>query len=342
MLKLQKQRGSPNWYARGTQLGVFVYKSLGTSDKRQAERLLAKLQNEIYEGKTRSSNTAAEGFSAAALRYMEAGAERRFLAPLLSHFGDTPFDKIDQQAIDRAAVSLYPKGSNGTRNRQVYTPVSAILKFSGGTFSVRHLKVRPGVVRWLEPHEAANLLTACALHLRPLVMFMLYTGARAGEAVWLDWRCVDLQRAHVSFPKTKSGYPRSVPLHRDLVVALANLPHREGEVFRKPDGKAYKRPVGDFDTSAGSRITTAFRGALRRSGIKNFRVHDLRHTWATWHYAARRDLVALQTLGGWRSLAMVTRYPHASSERHLESINALPAFGEITVESKLKPKKSFL
>ena len=55
-------------------------------------------------------------------------------------------------------------------------------------------------------------------------MFMLYTGAKAGEALWLDWKCVDLNRAHVSFPKTKNGDPRGVPLHRDLIVELANLP----------------------------------------------------------------------------------------------------------------------
>jgi integrase len=109
-------------------------------------------------------------------------------------------------------------------------------------------------------------------------MFLLYTGARAGEALWLDWRCVDLARAHVSFHKTKNGTPRGVPLHRDIVAELANLPHRDGEVFRRPDGKPYGRPRGDYDLSAGSKIGTAFQGALKRAGIENFRVHDCRHT----------------------------------------------------------------
>jgi integrase len=40
-------------------------------------------------------------------------------------------------------------------------------------------------------------------HMRPLVMFMLYTGARVGETLWLEWRCIDLNRAHVQFEKTK-------------------------------------------------------------------------------------------------------------------------------------------
>jgi integrase len=340
MLKLSKRQGSQYWYVRGTQLGVAVYQSLGTRDRGQAERLLAKLQNEIFEGQARGHVRVSEGFAAAALNYMEGGGERRFIAPLLRHFAETPIDQIDQQAIDRAAVSLYPNGSAGTRNRQVYTPVSAILKFAGEKLDVRRLKTPPGVVRWLEPDQAANLIAACSPHLRPLVMFLLYTGARAGEALWLDWRCVDLARAHVSFPRTKNGHPRGVPLHRDLVAELANLPHREGEVFRRPDGEPYMQPRGDGDVSAGSKIGTAFQGALRRAGIKNFRVHDLRHTWATWHFGAHHDLVALQTLGGWRTLSMVTRYAHASSENYRAAINALPSFGEISVQSKDKEKKA--
>jgi len=183
MLKLSKRRDSPNWYARGTFRGVTVDQSLGTSDRWQAETLLSKLQNEIFERQTNGSARVAEGFAGAALRYMESGRERRFVEPLLRHFGDLPIEQIDQQAIDRAATALYPNGSAGTRNRQVYTPVSAILKFAGVTRDVRRLKAR-GVVRWLTPQEAKRLIAACSPHLRPLVMFLLYTGVRAGEALF--------------------------------------------------------------------------------------------------------------------------------------------------------------
>jgi integrase len=74
---------------------------------------------------------------------------------------------------------------------------------------------------------------------------MLYTGARCGEALWLDWRNVDLQRRQVMFENTKNGDSRGVPLNQRVVAELANLPHREGEVFRRPDGFAYERPDDD-------------------------------------------------------------------------------------------------
>jgi integrase len=143
----------------------------------------------------------------------------------------------------------------------------------------------------------------------------------------------------VTFPKTKNGEPRGVPLHPRAVAALARIEGREGEVFRRPDGAPYERPKGAEDHSAGSRISTAFAGAARRAGIDNFSPHDCRHTWATWHYQANRDLGALQRLGGWKSVRMVMRYAHVNVAELHHTINALPGgkFGDAQ-ERKAKIK----
>lgn len=60
--------------------------------------------------------------------------------------------------------------------------------------------------------------------------------------------------------------------------------------------------------------TKAWRQALQRAGIKNFRWHDLRHTWASWHIQAGTPAAVLQELGGWASHEMVRRYAHLSAE----------------------------
>jgi integrase len=287
MLKLTKRKNSPNWFARGTFLGVYVEQSTGTSNRAQAEILKGKLERDIFEQQIRGPVRVAEGFASAALKYMDSGGERRFLAPLLRHFGDVPIDQIDQQAIDQAATKLYPKCTPATRARCVHGRISAILRFAGITLNIRRPKTPPGVVRWLTHEEANRLIDACAPHLRPLVMFLLYTGARLGEALWLDWRCIDLARGHVSFPKTKNGHPRGVPLHRDLVTELANLPHRDGSVFRRPDGKPYN-PRGE----RGGQIKTAFQGAVKRAGLNNFRVHDCRLGNVAFCNSSRLDSAA--------------------------------------------------
>src|SRR6516165_12080708 len=80
------------------------------------------------------------------------------------------------------------------------------------------------------------------------------------------------------------------------------------------------RPKSSLNPST----VVAFAAACRRAGIKNFTPHCCRHTWATWHYAKNRDLLALQRLGGWKSLAMVTRYAHVNVGELAQTIDNLP------------------
>ena len=179
-------------------------------------------------------------------------------------------------------------------------------------------------MRWIKLDEADRLIAASGPALRPLVVFLLYTGARVGEALWLDWRYASLASAHVTFPKAKNGEARGVPLHPRAIAALANLSHREGEIFRRPDAEPYARPRRADDTSAGTRIKKAFSAAVKRAGLGDFTPHDCRHTWATWHYAANRDLGALQKLGGWKSVSMVMRYAHVNVGELAHTISRLP------------------
>jgi integrase len=157
------------------------------------------------------------------------------------------------------------------------------------------------------------------------VIFLLYTGARLSEALYIDWRAIDLSRAHVTFEQTKNGEARGVPLHPVAVAALANLPHRDGAVFRRHDGHPYE-PKDD----GGGQIKTGFRAACRRAGIIDFRPHDCRHTWATWHYAANRDPRALMELGGWKSEKMVWRYAHINKDHLASGISSLPSLNNVT------------
>ena len=203
---------------------------------------------------------------------------------------------------------------------QRYSPISAVLKHAARRGWCAEFKIeRPAGhdserVRWLTFEEAERLIAACAAHMRPLVVFLLYTGARVGEALWLDWRDVSLDRAHVQFIDTKNDTSRGVPLHRRVVAELRAMTHSTGCVFRKLDGSTYAFLNEDnpHDRSAGTRIKTGFRGAVRRARLTDFHPHDCRHTWATWHYAANRDLGALMKLGGWSSIDMVMRYAHTN------------------------------
>ncbi|HET7019202.1 MAG TPA: site-specific integrase [Xanthobacteraceae bacterium] len=175
------------------------------------------------------------------------------------------------------------------------------------------------------------MIDACSPHLRPLVLLLLGTGARLSEALSLEWRDLDLANAHVVFLNTKNGEPRGVPLHARVVNELRQLRHRQGRVFRTNAGLPYAEKE-----SGGGQIKTAFKGACRRAGIADFTPHDCRHTWATWHYAANRDLIALMKLGGWKSERMVLRYAHVNVSQLAPSIDA----GLVAWSTKSAPSES--
>jgi integrase len=338
MLRLVRRRKSPNWIIRGTLRGIRVEESAGTANRHFAEEIRAKRESEIL-AQSIYGRRATCTFAEAALSYVEAGGSKRFLEPVVRHFATTPLARIDHDAIERGAHKTYPGVSNATRDRQFFTPTSAVLKHAAKrgwctTIIFERPKVARPPIRWLTLDEANRLIDACGDHLRPLVIFMIYEGARIGEALWLDWRDVNLTRRHVVFPKTKNGEARGVPLHDRVVATLANLPHREGEVFRRPDGLPYERPKRADDMSAGSRIKKAFAGACQRSGIEDFSPHGCRHTWATWHYAANRDISALMRLGGWKTVMMVMRYVHANVDEHRHTIDRLPGgnLGDIALD----------
>jgi integrase len=320
-LKLTRRPRRPYWYMHGTVRGIAIRESTGVADAKAAEAIRARREWEIIQRSVFGPEATAT-FVGAAVSYLEAGGERTYLKPIIARIGSLPLAKIDQDLIDKTARALYPDASPATLNRQAYTPIVAVLHHAAKRkLCAKPVVERPKqpdrVARWITFEEAERLIAACAKHLRPLVLFLLGTGARLSEALYLDWRHVNLELGQVTFPETKNGKARSVPLHARVVNMLRGLRHKQGRVFRRPDGL----PYADKD-DGGGQIKTAFNGACRRARITDFSPHKCRHTWATWHYAANRDLIALMKLGGWKSERMVLRYAHVNVTQFAPSIAA--------------------
>ncbi|WP_258002228.1 tyrosine-type recombinase/integrase [Burkholderia sp. WAC0059] len=64
--------------------------------------------------------------------------------------------------------------------------------------------------------------------------------------------------------------------------------------------------------------------ACKRVGIRHFRFHDVRHTWASWHVQGGTPLNRLMELGGWASYEMVLRYAHLAPEHLSVHADAVP------------------
>ena len=320
-LKVTKRGKSPYWYIRGTVKGKYVDESTGTLDRKLAEDIKIKTEARILHESVHGCRSTIT-FLEAAIGYMENGGEKWTLPPLINYFGEKSLNEIGQIEIDEAAKRLYPNAKNSSKTRLIYTPMSAILKWADkrDLYSYKPLarpKIPKSKIVFLNYAEADSLINACPPHLKPLVLFFLHTGARSCEAMNLDWRDVNLQMRQIRFVDTKNGESRSVPLHNEILAALANMPHREGKVFRKADGTEYKSRDSDC-------FKKSFQNAVKRAGIVHISPHKLRHTWATWYYQRTKDITKLMELGGWKDPEMAFRYAHLDVSSLAPSVEAMP------------------
>jgi integrase len=121
----------------------------------------------------------------------------------------------------------------------------------------------------------------------------------------LKWSQVDIPRAiaWIHPDEAKARKAIAVPLNADALHCLRKQVDLHEEFVFSYRG----HPIQQINTKA-------WRAALLRAGIIDFRWHDLRHTWASWHVQNGTPVSVLQELGSWESPEMVRRYAHLAAE----------------------------
>lgn len=195
---------------------------------------------------------------------------------------------------------------------------------------VKKLKEPPGRLRYLTDDEMKTLLRECALHLRPMVIVALNTGFRKSEILNLRWSDVDMTNRVITVQKSKNNESKIVPINETLYRTLISLKHcSDGRpVFAGKDGKPYVD------------IRKSFAAALKRAGIKNFRFHDLRHTFASPLVMAGVDIRTAQELMGHKDIRMTMRYSHLSSAHLKEAVKRIEHDTEMTLVEREENEKT--
>lgn len=232
----------------------------------------------------------------------------RWLEPLLTGYC---INDINRSVVDAITKKKRATGvKNGTVNRTLALLRSVLIRacvdweWMDVVPKVRLLKEPDRRVRYLTHEEASALLSELPEHLSHMVAFSLATGLRKGNVIGLCWSQIDLSRrvAWIHPDQSKTRKAIVVPLNDDAMRVLLLQQGRHGlRVF------AYN---GEPVVAA---TTAAWYKALKRCCIDDFRWHDLRHTWASWHVQRGTPLHVLQELGGWQSAQMVRRYAHFSA-----------------------------
>ena len=294
--------------------------------REEAAAIEAKILRDAYHGERRGSRGYAEALDSWLNAAPRARGEQERHARILRALGDVTLAEVNQDAVNKVRrLILKPDASPATILRGVISPIRTVLNYAAlqGWCDVRRFVVprQPaGRTNFLLPDQMERLVNAAAPHLKALLLFLADTGARMSEAIELPWQDVDLSAPRVNFLHTKQNRPRmGIALSPRTVAALASLPHRDGAVFRTQLG----RPYADKGRQEGGHIKHGFRRAVERARLHtDLTPHDLRHTWATWHYAVHRDLLRLKIEGGWSSVDLVERYAHLMPEGSVDTITA--------------------
>lgn len=310
------KRGKTYWIDFTSPDGQRIRRSAGTKDKVQAQELHDRLKGEAWR-QVELGSLPRMTWDDAGLRWLDERQDKasldkdmielRWLQP---YFRGVFLEDLDRSRIQAVLEIKRKETSPSTANRHLAL-IRAILNRCvewGWLHHAPKLRQYPEPkrhIRWLRPEEVARLLAVLPRHLRDMVEFSLATGLRQSNVAGLRWDQIDLNRQVAMFAPGEMKNGEAFGL---------NLSETAMEVIRRQIGIHPTRVFTYRGNPVKQTNTHAWSKALEKAGISNFRWHDLRHTWASWHVQSGTSLDRLQELGGWESVEMVRRYAHLAPE----------------------------
>lgn len=328
-MTLYKRKDSPYYWVKFSpikgELKPFM-QSTATANKRQAQQYHDKLQGERWE-QDKLGVKPRRTWDDAAAKFLEETSHKRthewdksMLRWFHPHLGGKDLVDINRALLDQVRAVRAKGMAPATANRYMAL-VRTILRRACNEWEwldrvpkVGMQRDSGGRLRSLTREEYARLLEELPEHLADMTRFSVATGLRQANVTRLQWRQISLERRHlwVGADQHKNGCAHAVPLNESaMAVLLKRKGQHQTNVFTY-EGK----PIAQVNTKA-------WRRALERAEIADFRWHDLRHTFATWHREAGTPTHELQRLGGWKTQSMVERYAHVAPSGLQHAANRL-------------------
>jgi integrase len=358
-MALFKREDSKYWWYKFKFGGKEYRASTKCSNRREAQQIEAARRTQLAKGEVGiEARRTAPAFDRAMQSFLDWQRNEHAAKPatakrlttsskaLLKFFKDKPLDEIEAEDIERykqwrikqkrlspaKVLKKNPKATTdaplkpATVNRELACLKSLFNRFikdnvvlKNPVSQVKFLKEESDQMRVVSDEEERLYLMACSQPLRDVATLMIETGMRPEEVFRIERRNVHLDKNYVfnPFGKTKAA-KRKIPLSRKAHEVLrVRLKNTDGE-FLFPAGR------GGNDTSKSIvKLNNAHNGAVSRSGVDDFRLYDLRHTFATRAAESGIDLVTLKDLLGHSRLDMVLRYAHPSEAHRFDAIRKI-------------------
>ncbi len=342
-MAIYKRKDSIHWWIRFTApSGREIRRSAGTTDKRQAREYEDSLKSKLW----RVANLGEKPrrtWQEAVLRFVQEQEGQPSLSVQKFHLRSLDqwlrgryLHDIGRDMLDNVAKARKAEGVSPATVNRMLEVARAVLRRAAREWewidrapAVRMMTAVRKRIRWITREEAGRLLSVLPPHLAAMARFSLATGLRERNVTELEWSQVDLTRrlAWIHPDQAKARKAIAVPLNTEAVTVIREqIGQHDTRIF------TYRgRPVSRCNNHG-------WRTALVKAGIGNFRWHDLRHTWASWHVQSGTPLHVLQELGGWATYAMVLRYAHLSAghlAEHAEKIRTFSGTGKLDSGSEV-------
>jgi integrase len=255
---------------------------------------------------------------------------------LLPEFGKFRLDEITQQFVMNFHHAMKAKGYAAATSNRIIVMLRYIFNLAkkwemegaakNPATGVKLFQENNKMERYLKPDEVRRLNQAIQHSENPQLKFivplLLLTGCRKRELLNAEWAHIDLERRSWRIPISKSGKARHVPLSDDVVSILNRLPRLDYCAYVVPNPKT-QLPYNS--------VFRSWDSARKAAGLPEVRMHDLRHSFASFLINAGRSLYEVQNILGHSQLNTTQRYAHLSQATLLDATNAASGAAGLTV-----------
>ncbi len=218
---------------------------------------------------------------------------------------------------------------NNTINRSFISIASLVLHYGANELKccsymeVKRLPILSSNPLYFTPEEVYRCLQSTNhFQTKLLLMFLIYTGVRLGEALLVKWEDINLEEKTIQFycPKTLSKRPIPTPIHFTLMKILMKVLDKRGYIFQWRKGWDNKKNNEGLYFNWHTMLMNAKVNSQKTP-------HKCRHTLTTWlRKYSKASTEDLKDIVGWKSDQTVSVYNHMLPETATKLIQKLPQF----------------
>ena len=243
------------------------------------------------------------------------------------------FKGLKLSDINRSDISKFHSENSNTPSKanHIYAILSKFFNWceernlrTDGSNPCRHvkkytIKPRERFLTQKEDIRLSNVLDAAhkngteSLFVIAAIQLLRLTGARKMEILTLQWEWVDLENRVINLPDSKTG-KKTIYLNSKAVEILRSLPKLDGNPFVIAGLKHGSHVVN---------IQKAWTRIRNKAGLDDVRIHDLRHTFASFAVESGMSLHTVGSLLGHKQASTTFRYAHLADSRLKEAIETL-------------------